>query len=192
MKMATRCRSWTSTWTRARWCPGCLRTELLRAMARAHPRVNANARTGWRWRISNPSATASRGSSTAVLESSEGLGARRRVKATSRRFPAAVSDGHQPEAIADAVGDFFTLLQDWKPRSNCRRKFFCSRSAWDPACGAAFGWTGFARSIGSRGTGFYPKLRMLLGDYSPATLDKSKTGRQGTCRSVQLRGAGRA
>ena len=45
--------------------PGCLRAELLRAIARTHPENgSANARTGWRSRSFDRSATASSGSST--------------------------------------------------------------------------------------------------------------------------------
>ena len=85
----------------------------------------------------------------------------------SGRLPSGQSDANHPQAVADSVADFWTLLRDLRDprpaagrslRAGDRRRLRCARR-------------GLARSVqgarrDSAGTGYYARLRFLLGDYS--------------------------
>jgi hypothetical protein len=99
-------------------------------------------------------------------------------EATGKRYeealPGGVSDGHHPQAIADSVGDFWTLLRDLEGKNQLPAEIFFLEIG--VGTGARCGmWLDKFRELDRlRGTEYYPKLRVLLGDYSLVTLDMSK------------------
>ncbi len=99
-------------------------------------------------------------------------------EATGKRYeealPGGVSDGHHPQAIADSVGDFWTLLRDLDGKKQLPAEIFFLEIGVGTGkrCGM---WLDRFRELDRlRGTEYYPKLRVLMGDYSLVTLDMSK------------------
>jgi hypothetical protein len=98
-------------------------------------------------------------------------------RAAGRGFEAALpsgqSDANHPEAVADAVADFWTLLREMDKRGSLPAEIF----ALEIGVGAgtrAGRWLDRFRALDEeRGTGYYPRLRFLLGDYSMPTLDRA-------------------
>ncbi len=89
-------------------------------------------------------------------------------------LPGGQSDGNLPEAIADSVGDFWTLLQDLDKKRQLPSEIFVLEIGVGSGlrCGR---WLDRFKAIDQhRGTHYYQKLRVLLGDYSLATLDMSR------------------
>ena len=89
-------------------------------------------------------------------------------------LPGGQSDGNLPEAIADSVADFWTLLQDLEKKKQLPAEVFMLEIGVGSGlrCGR---WLDRFKVLDQhRGTNFYPKLRVLLGDYSLATLDMSR------------------
>src|SRR5262245_7528986 len=97
--------------------------------------------------------------------------------ASGRRFeealPSGRSDASRPEAVADAVADFWTLLRELEKRGQLPPEVF----ALEIGVGAgqrAASWLDRFRALDEeRGTSYYPRLRFLLGDYSLPTLDRA-------------------
>ncbi len=97
--------------------PGCLRPELLRAIARTQPSDSPpvqdrlpledfrSLRHSIVWRFN-----ALYWNRLKEWEQATGKG-------YEEALPGGVSDGHQPEAIADAVGDFWTLLHELETKN---------------------------------------------------------------------------
>lgn len=104
-------------------------------------------------------------------------------QATGRRYeeslPGGVSDGHQPQAIADGVGDFWTLLRDLESKNQLPPEIFLLEIGVGTGTRMGLWLNKFRELDQGRGTDFYPKLRVLLGDYSLATLDMSKPAVKG-------------
>jgi hypothetical protein len=153
--------------------PGCLRPELLRAIARAHPESPQTPD-----RLALEDFQSLRHSIVWKFNALYWNRLKEWELATGKGYeealPGGVSDGHQPEAISDAVGDFFTLLQELEAKNQLPPEIFLLEIGVGTGvrCGL---WLDRFREIDeSRGTGYYPKIRMLLGDYSPETLDKSR------------------
>ncbi len=154
--------------------PGCLRGELLRAMARTQadaPRQDQDRlpledfqslRTSIVWEFNKLYWTR-------LKDWQLGTG-----KSYDQALPGGQSDGRQPEAIADSVGDFWTLLRDLEAKKQLPPEIFLLEIGVGTGirCGL---WLDKFRALDQqRGTNYYPKLRILLGDYSLATLDMSK------------------
>ena len=97
--------------------------------------------------------------------------------ASGRRFeqalPSGQSDASRPEAIADAVADFWTLLRDLEKKGQLPPEVFALEIGVGSGQRAAL-WLDRFRSLDEeRGTNYYPRLRFLLGDYSLPTLDRA-------------------
>lgn len=98
--------------------------------------------------------------------------------ATGKGFEAALPGGQSeslhPGIIADSVGDFWTLLRDLDSKQQLPPEIFLLEIGVGTGkrCGV---WLDSFRELDAkRETNYYPRLRMLLGDYSLATLDMSK------------------
>ncbi len=97
-------------------------------------------------------------------------------KGYEQALPGGQSDGHVPEAIEGSVAEFHALLRDMDGRRQLPPEIYMLE------IGVGFGGAGAAAVAGDglremdrrHSTAFYPRLRMLLGDYSLATLDMSK------------------
>jgi hypothetical protein len=88
-------------------------------------------------------------------------------------LPSGGSDGHHLEAIADSVGDFWTLLRDLDARGQLPAEVYAMEIGVGSGARARL-WLDKFRTLDSEcGTGYYSKLRFLLGDYSPATLESA-------------------
>src|SRR5262245_9611511 len=88
-------------------------------------------------------------------------------------LPSGRSDANHPQAVADSVGDFWTLLRDMDKRGQLPPEIFALEIGVGSGIRAAL-WLDRFRSLDEeRGTGYYPRLRFLLGDYSLPTLDRA-------------------
>ena len=91
-----------------------------------------------------------------------------------KALPGGQSDGHHPQAIADTVADFWTLLKDMESRKQLPQEIFALEMGVGMGTRAGLWLDRFLALDQERGTNFYPRLRFLLGDYSPATLERSR------------------
>jgi len=98
-------------------------------------------------------------------------------RATGRGFeqalPSGQSDANHPEAVADSVGDFWTLLRDMDKRGHLPAEIFALEIGVGSGKRAGLWLDRFKSLDEERGTGYYPRLRFLLGDYSLPTLDRA-------------------
>ena len=86
-------------------------------------------------------------------------------------LPSGGSDANHPQAVADSVADFWTLLRDLQARDQLPPEIYAIEIGVGSGARARL-WLDHFKALDSEcGTGFYPRLRFLLGDYSPATLD---------------------
>jgi hypothetical protein len=88
-------------------------------------------------------------------------------------LPSGRSDANHPEAVADSVGDFWTLLRDMDKRGQLPPEIFALEIGVGSGTRAALWLDRFRALDEERGTGYYPRLRFLLGDYSLPTLDRA-------------------
>jgi len=97
--------------------------------------------------------------------------------ASGRRFeealPSGQSDARRPDAVADAVADFWTLLRDLEKRGQLPPEIFALEIGVGSGQRAALWLDRFRALDEERGTSYYPRLRFLLGDYSLPTLDRA-------------------
>ena len=97
--------------------------------------------------------------------------------ASGRRFeealPSGQSDARRPDAVADAVADFWTLLRDLEKRGQLPPEMFALEIGVGSGQRAALWLDRFRALDEERGTSYYPRLRFLLGDYSLPTLDRA-------------------
>lgn len=97
--------------------------------------------------------------------------------ATGRGFEAALpsgqSDANHPQAVADSVADVWTLLKDMEKRGQLPGEIFALEIGVGSGARAALWLDAFKALDEERGTGYYPRLRFLLGDYSLPTLDRA-------------------
>ena len=155
--------------------PGCLRKELLRAMERAHEAVKGEGEPD---RIFLEDFTSFRQS---IAWRFNGLYWRRLndwERATGKGYeqalPGGQSDGHVPEAITDSVNVFWKLLCDMESKKQLPQDIFMLEIGVGSGARCKLWLDGLQQMDQLHGTAFYPRLRMLLGDYSLATLDMSK------------------
>jgi hypothetical protein len=98
-------------------------------------------------------------------------------QASGRRFedalPSGRSDANHPQAVADSVGDFWTLMRDIDKRGQLPPEIFALEIGVGSGTRAALWLDRFKALDEERGTGYYPRLRFLLGDYSLPTLDRA-------------------
>jgi hypothetical protein len=98
-------------------------------------------------------------------------------KSSGRGFEAALpsgqSDANHPQAVADAVADFWTLLRELDKRGALPAEIFALEIGVGAGNRAALWLDRFRALDEERATGYYPRLRFLLGDYSMPTLDRA-------------------
>ena len=110
--------------------------------------------------------------------------------ASGRGFEAALpsgqSDASHPEAVADSVADFWTLLRELDKRGTLPAEIFTLEIGVGSGTRAGRWLDRFQSLDEERGTGYYPRLRFLLGDYSMPTLDRAlaAVARHGSLVSV--------
>jgi hypothetical protein len=90
-------------------------------------------------------------------------------------LPSGGSDANHPEAVADSVGDFWTLLRDLDARGQLPAEVYAMEIGVGSGTRARLWLDKFIALDRECGTGYYSKLRFLLGDYSPATLETALT-----------------
>jgi len=95
-------------------------------------------------------------------------------KGYEQALPGGASDGHNLDAIADSVGDFWTLLRDLEAKNQLPPEIYLLEIGVGTGVRCGLWLTRFLALDQQRGTNYYPKLRVLLGDYSLATLDMSR------------------
>jgi hypothetical protein len=97
--------------------------------------------------------------------------------AAGRRFeealPSGRSDATRPEAVADSVAEFWTLLRDLEKKGQLPAEVFALEIGVGSGQRAALWLDRFRALDEERGTSYYPRLRFLLGDYSLPTLDRA-------------------
>jgi hypothetical protein len=86
-------------------------------------------------------------------------------------LPGGTSDGNHPEAIADSVGDFWTLLRDLEARGQLPAEIFAVEIGVGSGARTRLWLDRFKALDEQFGTAYYSRLKLLLGDYSPRTLD---------------------
>src|SRR5688572_17584657 len=95
--------------------------------------------------------------------------------ASGRRFEAALPGGHSdanhPQAVADSVGDFWTLLRELEARGQLPPEIFAVEIGVGSGTRARLWLDRFKALDDQCGTDFYSRVKFLLGDYSPRTLD---------------------
>jgi hypothetical protein len=96
-------------------------------------------------------------------------------KPYEQALPGGKSDGHNPEAISDAVAEFWTLLKDLETRNQLPPEVFLLEIGVGMGTRARMWLDRFAEIDRERGTSFYSRLRFLLGDYSLSTLERSRS-----------------
>jgi hypothetical protein len=154
--------------------PDCLRAELLRAIARLQPDAPQPESCGL------PLEDFRSLRSSIVWEFNKLYWNRLKDwenatgKGYEQALPGGQSDGHHPQAIADSVGDFWTLLRDLEAKDQLPPEIFLLEIGVGTGTRCGLWLDKFRELDHARGTKYYPKLRVLLGDYSLTTLDMSK------------------
>lgn len=156
--------------------PGTLRAEMLRAMAQANPGHAAGPehadrlaleefrsfRSSMAWQFNRLY-----WQRLADWEKSTG-------KSYEQALPGGKSDANHPAAVADGVADFWTLLRDLETKNQLPPEVFILEIGVGMGTRAGLWLDRFRELDRERGTNYYPRLRFLLGDYSPATLERSR------------------
>jgi hypothetical protein len=89
----------------------------------------------------------------------------------SDAVPGGRADANHPQAVDDSVADFWTLLRDLDARGQLPGEIFALEIGVGSGARAA-AWLDRFKALDEQvGAGFYSRLRFLLGDYSPATLE---------------------
>jgi hypothetical protein len=88
-------------------------------------------------------------------------------------LPGKTSDANHPEAIADAVADFWTLLKDLDGHNQLPAEIFALEIGVGTGRRAAAWLDRFKALDRERGTQYYPRIRFLLADYSMPTLNRA-------------------
>ena len=88
-------------------------------------------------------------------------------------LPSGRSDANHPQAVADSVADFWTLLRDMDKRGQLPPEIFALEIGVGSGTRAGLWLDRFRALDEERATGYYPRLRFLLGDYSMPTLDRA-------------------
>src|SRR5215813_8125778 len=90
-----------------------------------------------------------------------------------KALPGGTSDANHPEAVADAVADFWTLLKDLEGHNQLPQEIFALEIGVGTGQRAAAWLNRFRALDRERGTNYYPRIRFLLADYSMPTLDRA-------------------
>ena len=94
-------------------------------------------------------------------------------KGFEKALPAGTSDANHPEAVADAVADFWTLLKDLESHNQLPEEIFAIEIGVGTGRRAAEWLDRFRALDRERGTKYYPRLRFLFADYSMPTLNRA-------------------
>jgi hypothetical protein len=89
-------------------------------------------------------------------------------------LPGGKSDANHPAAVADCVADFWTLLKDLENRKQLPEEIFILEIGVGMGTRSGLWLDRFRQLDQERGTNYYPRVRFLLGDYSLATLERSR------------------
>jgi hypothetical protein len=99
-------------------------------------------------------------------------------KATGKGYqealPGGKSDGNSDEAVNDSVADFWTLARDMDKRNQLPAELFILEIGVGSGTRCGLFVEKFRQLDKQRGTNYYPRLRVLMGDYSLETLDMSR------------------
>lgn len=95
-------------------------------------------------------------------------------KGYQEALPGGKSDGNQEEAVMDSVRDFWSLLHDMEKRKQLPAEIFILEIGVGTGTRCGLFVDLFQKLDQRRGTNYYPKLRVLMGDYSLETLDMSR------------------
>jgi len=90
-----------------------------------------------------------------------------------KALPTGTSDANHPEAVADAVADFWTLLKDLDSHNQLPQEIFALEIGVGTGRRAASWLDCFRKLDQERGTQYYPRIRFLLADYSMPTLNRA-------------------
>src|SRR5437868_3984018 len=90
-----------------------------------------------------------------------------------KALPGGNSDANHPEAVADAVADFWTLLKDLESHNQLPPEIFALEIGVGTGKRAAAWLDRFRALDRERGTQYYPRIRFLLADYSMPTLNRA-------------------
>lgn len=155
--------------------PGCLRKEMLRAMARAR---GAEAASPEPDRIVLEDFNTFRRSIAWKFNSLYWRRLNDWERATGKGYeqalPGGQSDGHVPEAIDGSVTEFHALLRDMDSKRQLPAEIYMLEIGVGSGARCLLWLNGLRDQDRRHGTAFYPRLRMILGDYSLATLEMSK------------------
>jgi hypothetical protein len=86
-------------------------------------------------------------------------------------LPSGGSDANHPDAVKASVEEFCALLADLEKRGQLPPEIYAMEIGVGSGARARLWLDEFQRADSEARTGYYPRLRFLLGDYSPATLD---------------------
>ncbi len=95
-----------------------------------------------------------------------------------KALPGGQSDANHPDAVADGVADFWTLVRDLDAKKQLPPEIFLMEIGVGTGQRCGLFLDRFHALDTQRGTNYYPKLRVLLGDYSLQTLDRSRAAVQ--------------
>jgi len=156
--------------------PGCLRVEMLNAFARAKARANPGTEPVDRLPLEGFQSMRS----SVVWEFNKLYWNKLKdwQDATGKRYeqslPGGQSDGHQPQAIADSADEFWNRMRNLEARNQLPSEIFLLEIGVGTGTRMGLWLDKFRELDRERGTAFYPKLRILLGDYALGTLDMSR------------------
>jgi hypothetical protein len=95
-------------------------------------------------------------------------------KGYQEALPGGKSDGNSAAAVADSVADFWTLLRDMEKKNQLPAEIFILEIGVGSGTRCGMFVERFRALDKQRGTSYYPRLRVLMGDYSLQTLDMSR------------------
>ena len=95
-------------------------------------------------------------------------------KGYQQALPGGKSDGNDEQAVADSVADFWTLLRDMDTKKQLPAEIFILELGVGSGTRCGMFVDRFRALDHQRGTSYYPRLRVLMGDYSLETLDMSR------------------
>jgi hypothetical protein len=95
-------------------------------------------------------------------------------KGYEQALPGGKSDGNNDSAVAESVADFWSLLRDMETRRQLPPEVFILEIGVGSGTRCGMFVDKFRALDQQRGTSYYPRLRVLMGDYSLETLDMSR------------------
>lgn len=88
-------------------------------------------------------------------------------------LPGGKSDANHPDAVVDSVAEFWTLLKDLETKKQLPQEIFVLEIGVGSGIRAGLWLDRFRALDAERGTGYYPRIRFLLSDYSLPILDRA-------------------